>query len=134
MASIDEATLVNAAFHPTYTDKKVLRPNFPRVTLTKIVQWPILNNFPHLPLLKNHARYYQLFRFGHCTIFVYGAPLNWNGTGIIPLNLVGRPSRPLFVYFRLFQTSNTIFKLENDHLVPMAGIRTPNHLNPSLLP
>ena len=31
--------------HPSYTDKKVLRPNFPRVTLTKMVQWPNLNNW-----------------------------------------------------------------------------------------
>ena len=30
---------------PSYTDKKVSRPNFPRVTLTKMVQWPNLNNW-----------------------------------------------------------------------------------------
>ena len=38
--------------HLTFTDKKVLRPTFPRVSLTKMVQWPILNNSHAYPFCK----------------------------------------------------------------------------------
>ena len=38
--------------HPTYTDKKVLRPNFPQVTRTKMVQWPIVINSHAYPFFK----------------------------------------------------------------------------------
>ena len=38
--------------HPTFTDKKVLRPTFLRVSLTKMVQWLILNNSHSYPFCK----------------------------------------------------------------------------------
>ena len=38
--------------HPTFTDKKVLQPTFPRVSLTKMVQLPILNNSHAYPFCK----------------------------------------------------------------------------------
>ena len=54
--------------HPTFTDKKVLRPTFPRVSLTKMVQCPILNNSHAYPFCKTTPGT-QLFSIGHCTIF-----------------------------------------------------------------
>ena len=41
--------------HPTFTDKKVSRPTFLQVSLTKMtktVQWPILNNSHAYPFCK----------------------------------------------------------------------------------
>ena len=40
------------ACHPTFTDKQVSRPTFPQVSLTKMVQWPILNNSHAYPFCK----------------------------------------------------------------------------------
>ena len=38
--------------HPTFTDKNVLQLTFPQVSLTKMVQWPILNNSHAYPFCK----------------------------------------------------------------------------------
>ena len=57
--------------HHTFTDKKVSRPTFPWVSLTKMtkmVQWLILNNSHAYPFCKTTPGT-QLFSIGHCTIF-----------------------------------------------------------------
>ena len=54
--------------HPTFTDKKVSQPTFPQVSLTKMVQWPIINNSHAYPFCKTMPGT-QLFSIGHCTIF-----------------------------------------------------------------
>ena len=66
--------------HPIFTDKKVSQPTFLWVSLTKMtkmVQWPILNNSHAYPFCKTTPGT-QLFSIGHCTIFC-----QWNSLKMV---------------------------------------------------